>query len=74
MTGGSQAKSDRMLPPGNEAERFIKSGNAIDLIDIHPKPGGHHFKGIFGKIFIPILNIVKDADEGGPFLLIFVND
>jgi hypothetical protein len=74
MTSGSQTESDRMLSFGDEAKRFIKSSNTIDLIDVHPEPRCHHFKGFFRKIFIPILNVVKDTDEGCPLLLMFVND
>jgi hypothetical protein len=63
-----------MLSFRDETKRFVKGGNAVDLIDVHPEPGCHHFEGLIGEVFIPVLNIVKDADEGCSLFLVFVND
>jgi hypothetical protein len=74
MACGPETKGNGVLPLRDEGKGFIEGGNAVDLIDVHPKPGCHHSKGIIGKIFIPILNVVKDADEGRSLFLVFVND
>jgi hypothetical protein len=69
-----ETKRNGVLPLRNQGEGFVEGGNAVNLINVHPEPGCHHFEGFLGEVFIPILNVVKDADEGCSLLLIFVND
>jgi hypothetical protein len=74
MARRPKAKGNGVFPLRSQGEGFIERGHAVDFIDVHPEPGRDHFEGLIGKVFIPILNIVKDADEGGPLLLIPIDN